>query len=149
MRTQEATVSDSDMINLSNPTPADIEDLLAISFEVTDDYIARRLAALDEADADSATAEVLEPGDTVRYIGKRAHWTADHVREDGRVELETMTGDARRGGATYRTRVADRDRIELVRKGNRTDDFIKAMDANGGRVDASLPYDHRSGRFTG
>lgn len=103
-------MSNADVIAIENLTDADLAALCATSTEVTDGYIADKLAHLN----------VIEVGDTIRFTGKRTNWIVGQVDGDD-LEVYTFCGY---GARTYRSIPARLDRVELVRKGNRIDDAI-------------------------
>lgn len=66
----------------------------------------------------------IEIDDTVRFVGKRQHWEVIAIEGD---KLWVWTQTRRGRDRRQYTRPVHRDRVELVRKGNKTDDIAKQL----------------------
>jgi hypothetical protein len=77
---------------------------------------------------DDMSATTIETDDTVRFIGRRAHWTVDAINGD-RANITGCWGNPRSPrGAKCVSRTARLGRLELVRKGNVDIDAMRELE---------------------
>lgn len=81
------------------------------------------------------TATAIEVDDTVRYIGKKCRWIVGGVIDADTIEVYRITRTDYRT-QHYISRPVKLNRVELVRKGNATDDAVAKLFAE---MDAQAP----------